>query len=444
MSRLQFPCGYSVSKKGGRMKPAAFVSTGPSLEATLGELRELDAKVFGGEEAVRRLEQEGIRAQELGDPIGLSRIFSFGHKEIHLFGFDCSIPDENATRVCFENRVFFTTPDLAMHAQMLVRACLELTEKGASIAIHGDGMFPHMARTVMRDSQVRVLTAIYDMQVAPPTYEIFTFLSAAEKYRLDKGFDCIDLIFLPGPMFGFRDDGLPPSVPERQSMLHRVCVSGARLLPSVRNVHVMTARSHISSQDVFPPDWTNDRPRFAYGPKYQKNGLRCLVSTQAARDEINRLFQKKYATITLREAEYWPSRNSNLKAWDAAARELQWSGVEPVIIPDTHGAGIPKFKNFWPAAWDVDLRMALYESAEMNFFVSNGPMSLCILGAEKCPYTTFILRDGSPATNEEFLAANGVNIGDQWSENGRAYYEDDTVESVVRVIRQWTADRIAA
>lgn len=420
------------------MRPAAFVSTGPSFESTLDELRALNAKVFGSAEAVKRLEEAGIHAQELGDPVGIERIFKFGHKEIHLFGFDCSIQDENATRVAFENRVFFTTQALAQHAQMLVGACLDLAEKGAKISVHGSGMFPHMVRSVMRDAGERVLTAIYDMQVAPPTYEVFNFLATAEKYRIEKGFTSIDLIFLPGPIFGFRDDGLPPSPAERASMLHRICVSGARLLPSVRNVHVMNKRSQIAAKDVFPPDWTNEKPRFAYGPKYQKNGLRCLVSTQAARDEINRRFPKPYTTITLREAEYWTNRNSNRAAWERAARWLQFEGKPAVVVPDTHGTGLHGVAEFAPASWDPDLRLALYESAELNLFIANGPMALCILAAEPCPYIMFSIPDEtSPATQQAFLDANGMKLGDQWSSNGLTLWESDTPDNVIRALEGW-------
>jgi hypothetical protein len=428
------------------VKPAAFVSAGPSLESTLEELRALDAKVFATAEAMKRLDKAGIRAQELGDPLGIERIFKFGHKEIHLFGFDCSIADENATRLCFDNEVFFTTKDLATHAHMLVRAVLALTDRGAVINIHGKGMFQQMVQGVIRDAQERVLTAVYDMHVSPPTYEVMNFLAAAEKYRVDNGFTCIDVMFFPGPMHGFRDDGLPPSPAQRESMLHRLCVSGARLLPSVRNVHVMKKRVQLNAEDIFPPDWTNDRPRFAYGPKLQKYGHRCLTATAAAKDAVKGRFPKPYVSITLREAEYWPNRNSNIAAWSRAARFLRDEGYVPVIVPDTNGRSrIHEGEEFSPAAWDVDLRMALYEGAVLNLFISNGPMALPMLAAKPCPYITFIIQDEtSPATQKEFLTANGLAVGEQWSDHGLTLWEDDTPENVIRALNGWFQKKVAA
>lgn len=424
------------------MKPAAFVSDGASLASDLPALKALDAKVFATPKAAEILELAGIPAQVLGDPFGVNRIFSFGHKTIHLFGFDLS--SDGGTRVCFESRVFYTTPDQAAHAQMLLRACLELMGRGATICVHGGGMFQHMAIAVMRQAQERVLKAVYDMQVCPPTYEFFSFLSQAEKYRAENGFTCIDMTFFPGPMYGFRDDGLPPGPAERQSMLHRICVSGARLLPTVRNTHVMQARAHVDG-DVFPPDWTNDRPRFLYGPKFQKNGYRCLVSTQAARDEINRRFSKPYTTITLREAEYWPNRNSDLAAWSRAARALQYRGTPAIIVPDTHGRGINGQESFEPASWDVDLRLALYESAVLNLGVMNGPMVLPMFAVEPAPYLIFQKPDEtSPGTQEAFMQAQGIRPGDHYTDNGWTLWEQDTPENVERAVQSWFKQEKAA
>lgn len=414
------------------MKPAAFVSDGASLEHTIEDLRALNAKIFATPKACDILEAAGIHAVPLGDPVGINRIFGFGHKEIHLFGFDLS--GEAGTRVCFENRVFFTTADQAAHAQMLLAAAMALAEKGAAICVHGDGMFPHMANTVMRNATQRTLTAIYDLQVCPPTFEFFSFITQAEKYRAENGFAQIDVLFLPGPMHGFRDDDLPPALPERVSMLQRICAAGARLVPTVRNVHILKARTHVEG-DIFPPKWTNERPQFVYGPRFQKGGHQCLQATEAARAEIARRFPKPYATITMREAEYWPQRNSSFAGWSRGARQLQTDGLQPVIVPDTHGAGIPGFTNFDLAAWDIDLRMALYECAALNMGVANGPMAL--LHLSKCPYVMFQLESEETPTTQDFHDAQGVHKGSQYSDNGWTLWEQDTPENVTRAIERW-------
>jgi hypothetical protein len=203
----------------------------------------------------------------------------------------------------------------------------------------------------------------------------------------------------------------------------------------------MRARSHIEG-DVFPPDWTNDRPRFLYGPRFQINGYKCLEATASARAEVARRFPKPYSTITLREAEYWPARNSNRIAWAQAARELQLIGMPAVVIPDTHGDSLPEVARMAPAAWDIDLRLALYEGAQLNMGVVNGPMVLMMFSKVPCPYILFQKDDEtSPGTQESFMREQGFKRGDQWTDNGWTLWEDDTPDNVVRALKRWQDER---
>jgi hypothetical protein len=419
------------------MSRAAYVEAGPSLKHTLDELKAFDSKIFASSAVQGMLEAEGVRCQKLNNRLAVIRLREFGFKEIHLFGGDMSNAEGEGVRVAFDDGVYWTTPEQAQHAQEIVSACMDLTAKGVRIVPHGDGMCQAMIRATMRVVQERPLTAVYDMQVSPPTYEVFSFLAEAEKYRSQNGFACIDVVFAPGPIHGFRDDGLPPSPEERAAMLHRICVGGTRLLTTVRNVHVMKQRAHLTG-DFFPPDWTNDRPRFHYGPRFQKNGHPCLEATPSAREAIRRRFGGPYTTITLREAEYWPARNSNRAAWYALARELQWMGMPAVIVPDTYGAGLQGHQNLPQASWDVDLRLALYEGAALNLGVVNGPMVLCMFAAKRPPYIIFQKPDEtSPGTQESFMMAQGFKPGDAYTPNGWALWEDDTPENVLRAAKNW-------
>jgi hypothetical protein len=85
-----------------------------------------------------------------------------------------------------------------------------------------------------------------------------------------------------------------------------------------------------------------------------------------------------------------PARNSNLPAWVAFARGLDASRYCPVFVPDTNETieGLPNelrdFRVFPEAAWNVPLRMALYERAFINLGVNNGPMGLAWLNACVC------------------------------------------------------------
>src|SRR4029077_7518832 len=80
--------------------------------------------------------------------------------------------------------------------------------------------------------------------------------------------------------------------------------------------------------------------------------------------------------ITLRGYGFMPARNSNMPAWIAFARSLNANQYCPVFIPDTHDtiAGLPSevrdFTDFPEAAWNIALRMALYERAFVNLGIN--------------------------------------------------------------------------
>ena len=96
-----------------------------------------------------------------------------------------------------------------------------------------------------------------------------------------------------------------------------------------------------------------------------------------------------YVTITLREADYWPHRNSNLAAWSKLANELRRRGENVVFVRDTAKAN-EMFEDFLTsaeAALNVTARAKLYAQAKANLFVANGPWSLALFG--KRPWLMF-------------------------------------------------------
>ena len=102
------------------------------------------------------------------------------------------------------------------------------------------------------------------------------------------------------------------------------------------------------------------------------------------------LEKEQPVTITLRESKSFPHRNSNRKAWLEFARELQRQGETVVIVRDTAKAydPLPGFSTCPEASLLLDIRMALYERAKCNLFVSNGPGSLGWFGSH--PFLQFI------------------------------------------------------
>ena len=126
--------------------------------------------------------------------------------------------------------------------------------------------------------------------------------------------------------------------------------------------------------------------------------------------------ERPIVTITLREYDYMPARNSNVEAWLGFGRDLARQGVVVVVVPDTEQA-LSKSSELgdelvWmpQVALDVDLRMALYECAWLNMMVNTGPHLLCMFN-ETCHYLMFkILSEGVPQTTAEFMRDLGFEI----------------------------------
>jgi len=378
---------------------------------------------------------------------GLCLVYALGFREIHCFGYDSSDKEgqshayrqdlnknDEKLRACVNSRVFYSSIAMTAQSSKFVEVAKELANLGCEIHVHGDGLLPHLFRTTIEDEQRKALTAVYDLASSPPTFDILSFLAEAERKRKAGGYDCLDVVFQPGPMFGFRDDELPPSAEQREWMLNRICVPACRLLPSVRNVTVLKQREPVEG-DVFP-EWTPDNLASHYGTQYFKGDKPGFRASDAARRLVDKRFgESAVITITMREAEHWPQRNSIRAEWERVQAWLTRYGFHVVVIPDAETGG-PNAEY----ALDLDLRMALYERAVVNLGVSNGPMALCYF--TDAPYIVFkILADGCVSTTREFLSAHGFEFGEQFSDNGQTVWDDDRADIMIPAIQQWLESR---
>lgn len=383
-----------------------------------------------------------------GITVGLSSLslaYAVGFREMHLFGYDSSHRegrghafqqdmnnDDELVNCTVESRQFVCSVAMAAQVAQWNELHKWLLNEGCEIHVHGEGLLPTLWRIDQRKRRLRVLQAVYDLGVSPPTYDFISFLAEAERHRIANGFDLIDLTFQPGPMHGFRADDLPPDVPTRKGMLWRVCVGIARLLPSVRHIEVLGDRKPVVG-DVFPVGWAEDNPTSHYGTMYLKGGAPILRSSDYAKTWAKNRIQP-YATITIRESSYHPARNSNIKEWLQVASWLSDQGIQPVFIPDT--AATDALHYAVEAAFDIDLRAALYEGALINLGVSNGPMYL--LPYLEARYLIFgICNDSVHSSSTEFLLSHGITKGDEsvFGGDGKVIWEPDSAEVIIRELK---------
>lgn len=157
---------------------------------------------------------------------------------------------------------------------------------------------------------------------------------------------------------------------------------------------------------------------------------------------------KRYVTITLRESPQWPHRNSNIPAWKRFAKKLGKDGVPVVIVRDT-AKMLDKPLGPWPecalAAAMLDRRLALYEGAQCNLLVANGPVDLLLYTHAPWLCFTDIKPDGHAYVSDTpgfWKARKGVEVGGQypWSaDNQRIVWSNDDYANIIKAWENFCA-----
>lgn len=257
-------------------------------------------------------------------------------------------------------------------------------------------------RNLMQSS---TLYAFYDFEVSGYDFDFLCFLTMSEWTRRRVGASRMHVVFVPetknGGLHGkIHDDDL------RHWRLSNILIPGCRLLPATPGFSSLGSRdeakqllaevSQKADNYVFPEGYTVEDPipRWLsvwlqilgnYGEPIQY--LRATPKARAyiAAWKADHIQDQRLVTITLRYAPYNPQRNSNLKVWAELTRRLKDAGYFPAIIPDTETALQtlpPEFKGIAqvpPAAFNLELRAAMYEESFLNLFVSNGTAMVAML-----------------------------------------------------------------
>jgi hypothetical protein len=260
---------------------------------------------------------------------------------------------------------------------------------------------------------VKLLHAFYDLEVNPNCFDITKFVCLAELVRREEGCDAIAAHIVRSSGHGFRKDD-PFEELQRQWRLHNIMMPILALMPSVTTIACgvtrdVAARLYAGAEAVFPRGHTMDDPVscFEWADVIYESlrgkdipGLRPHPTALAwARRWLEpRARRRKTVSITLREADFEPERNSAVQNWLAFARSLDDRKYCPIILRDTE-------RNFGPPdhAFDglfqcpevtvnIELRAAFYEACDMNLFVSNGPAELCVLNPRTAYVSFFKLR----------------------------------------------------
>lgn len=312
------------------------------------------------------------------------------------------------------------------------------------------------------------LFAFYDLGTAPLTFNFVHFLILAEMHRLEMGYARIHIVIVPGTTDGYGGTMSNDSYLLQQGRdwrLSNVIVSGCRLLPSCKGITLCASRQEAHemqesiSRAVFPAGYRCNIPHrgrrathaFALRSVIQKTAenipVAYIQASQYARNFVKswcdaRADSRPIVSVTLRDHEYMPDRNSDIESWAKFCRWASDLGFFPVIVPDTeslHRKTAPELNGIaicCEAAINIDVRTALYEQSYISLHTGAGPNALLYHNKNtRYVILKLIVESHSESTAEFFENTNGIKVGQQlpWSKPWqRLAYVDDSFENIRR------------
>lgn len=269
----------------------------------------------------------------------------------------------------------------------------------------------------------------YDLSKCPASYDFLNWLINAEVKRRYYQGGPLRVRFVPGPKDGFRNDDLHQPVDQRQAILDHVMRPALKLIGA--------EETDQPANQLSPP----------YGPRYAVESYRAghpLPQWHVPDGVMNEvrafLAGRTPIVITLREASYYPERNSNVNSWLEFA--AQFDRVDTLIIRDT--AKADTCFNLYDvaicprASKDLLFRAAIMAQARVNLMVSNGPNAIA-MHLSGVPWLQFKplppIESYIPCTPEFWHNFMGVPIYTNypWGDNShRIVWKDDTMENIAQ------------
>jgi hypothetical protein len=288
------------------------------------------------------------------------------------------------------------------------------------------------------------LVAFYDLEHGPVSFDFVTWLVRAMKEQEACGCERLHVVIVPKEdgLGGFsRNWGKHDEHAARWRLWHIVVASCP-----LANATVTVAATRRQAEDMNSPPgrfwWPQGKAHFM-GPLVtaarKGQAIPKLRATEAARRYVKEMLSttdRPLVTMTLRQQDTDPARNSNHEAWEAFAFHV--CGTHRVI--ELHDTNVALGEGRGYAELDTDLRLALYEQAAMNFIGNNGPQELLKFSA--APYR--IVGLGLESWREHFRKYFHMEYGQQLPWGGaqqRLVYEPDTFEVLTREFEAWTAQQ---
>ena len=232
--------------------------------------------------------------------------------------------------------------------------------------------------------------AIYDMSIHAPAFDFVQFCIVAKSRCAAMGEECY-IIFKMGPDKGFKEpNDKPYSVEEKKFRMTHIMYP----ICTMMGLDYATGMIHgVEKSKILQPK--NDS--FILKQileQYKETPFFWPQPSDHAMKMVRDIFSEKPIVITLRET-YASGRNSSIEEWLKFAKYVKETN-NVIFVRDTCnwnarlGYGDTHFNTFPTASIDLDIRLALYRHAKMNFSVGGGPTSLLRFSVDN-PYRAFKL-----------------------------------------------------
>ena len=306
------------------------------------------------------------------------------------------------------------------------------------------------------------LFAVYDLNAGPLTYDFVQFLVLAERFRLASGKPHLRLIVVPGEHEGFRNFSQRDrflSTVSKEWRLRQLVMRAAHLVPALAGITRFRSRKsaaaflgRVEPGLVFPPGFDSKAPACPYHLAFvmqfatQGADIRSLAAPPLTSALVRRLLRelagtRPVVTITLRQSEFQPARNSRLDQWLRFAGACETRGLFPLFVPDTEAllagrdAELGGFASLPLAALSLPVRAAVYQESWHNMLANGGPYTLCLYNA-RARFSMFkLLVPDVHTASAAFHASQGLTPGTQLPFAGpmqRLVWEDDSLDVLER------------
>lgn len=308
------------------------------------------------------------------------------------------------------------------------------------------------------------LYAFYDLATTTPTFDIGSFMPLAESERQKKG--CRDMVLVVVPAndqslvreIGWEQNRLTAKENDLWRLRH-IVEPFCGLYEHCRGPMICGTRREARSimrrlaKHIYPSNFTLWIPRKVNFWKNVEVAFRGSTKTETiciskrAKQIVeewrkSNKFDRPIVTVTLREASYNTTRNSNIPNWIRIIEWLDARGYQPVVLRDNEKAfsrsetGLLPWQSFPEAIWNLEIRAALYEEAFINLMVSGGPAILCVTNKNtRYIYFKHVAEGCNLATEEVSLENDGLRKGEQFctgNEFQKLIWEDDEYDIIER------------